>query len=661
MSSSVIKNDFTAGILSARLYGRYNSAPYQNGCMRLRNFAIMPQGGITRRPGTILKNTPDHSAGPGSGERAALAGSRLIPFCLSTRVNFLIELGNNCLRVWKQDAAELMRFVFDNVTYTTLTVAQLPNVTSLYTTAEAEQVQFAQDYEHLYIVHRNHKPLVIKYSETTQGGSVVPILSFSDFTPVIREGDTESAGLFTGNECPGVVLFYASRLWFASSKAHPYDFWGSRPFKNTNFEFYDLEEVADEGAQAETIENAVMYGILSIVSSNSDLTPTISKTTWEGVVEKTGAYVYLYNGSSWTYGGQSVVLSTLGISYTGTPVSGDTITVRYYNVNEGTTKMVKVEREDNAIHLQVGSSRNEEIKWMASMGNYIVVGTASGEWVMPGNINALTASIIQVSAYGSADNVQPVLANNDIIYLQTGGRKLRNYIGGQEGYSSTDLNFISGELGLIRHMAFQRIPEPRLYCVMSDGTLKVLFYDRQYGLQGWSDYVFDGDVKDVCVTESSTGQTVYISVLRNIGNNTTRLQLEALDELDITSILERVDCGNYSSYRKAFTSEITTNTYEFNSRTVGSSLGKMKRIYSATLRVLNTPQLNVGYRYDFTTGDLDPKYTEDRSIGMSNMGMDDVIISLPGGYERFIAFTARVTGTTPATITALSLLIDSEA
>ena len=666
MAASVIRNDFSAGIISARLFGRYNSAPYQNGAMRLVNFAIMPQGGITRRPGTVLKNTPDHSAG--AGERSALVGSRLIPFCLRTDMNFTIELGHNCLRVWRQDCDELMRFTYNSVEYTTLTIAQLPDVTSLYTVYEAEQVQFAQDYEHLYLVHRNHKPLVITYSEDTDPvtGSLVPKLDFADFVPILQTegsdehptGDTENAGLFTGNDCPGVIFYYASRLWFGSSKAHPYRLWGSRPFRNTNFEFYDVEDVADEGAREETIENAIIYGILSVESNNDDLSVSISKSTWERVIDTTGEYIYMYDGINWMYGQVEASLATLGISYTGTPTVNTTITVHYYNVNEGTTTKVEVEREDSAIRLEVGSSRNDEIKWITSMGNYIVVGTASAEWIMPGTINALNASIIQVSAYGSTDDVQPVMAGNDIIYVQTGGRKARNYIGGSQGYSSADLNFTSGEFGIIRHMAFQRIPEQRLYCVMDDGTLKVLFYDRQYSLQGWASYEFDGLVKDVCVTESSAGQTVYLSILRNIGDGVTRLNLEALDEKDIMSADDREDCSNYEGYSAGFTSEITTCPYE--NTAGGSSLGKRKRIYSATIKVLNTDSLTVGYRYRFEQSAIDEKYFETRSPDMTNMMMDDVIISIPGGFERYVAFTARVTGKGPATLTALSLLIEGE-
>ena len=337
MATSILKNDFTGGIISPRLYGRYNSAAYQNGCMRLKNFAIMPQGGITRRPGTILKNTPDHTTQP---ERAALAGSRLIPFCLRTDMNFIIELGNNCLRVWRQDADQLMRFTFNGTEYTTLTVSQLTEVTSLYTTAEAEQVQYAQDYEHLYIAHRNHKPLVITYSEVTEGGSVVPHLTFKDFVPTFQtepcekypDGDTLNNGFCTGTDCPGIVFYYASRLWFASSKDHPYRLWASRPttsYEATNFEMYDVEEVEDEGVSAEVIENAVRYGILSIVSSTSSLTTSVDKTTWESVVSESGAYIFTYDGTNWKRGNVTVQLATYGRSYSGAPESGEKSTVRY--------------------------------------------------------------------------------------------------------------------------------------------------------------------------------------------------------------------------------------------------------------------------------------------------------------------------------------------
>lgn len=667
--SSIIQNDFTSGIVSPRLYGRYDSAAYRNGCMRLQNFAIMPQGGITRRPGTLLKNTPDHSSATGeSGERAALAGSRLIPFCLKTTVNFLIELGDNCLRVWKQDASELMRFKFNNVTYTTLTTQQLTEVTSLFTKAEAEQVQYAQDYEHLYLVHRNHIPLVITYSEVTEDGSLVPHLEFADFDPVFQitpseeheSGDTDNNGFCTGSDCPGVVFYYASRLWFASSKDHPYRLWASRPFQNNNFEFYDVEEVADEGAQAETIENAVIYGILSISTSNSNLQVSINKQIWELVVSATGSYTYIYDGTNWKEGNVTKNLATLGITVVGTPATSDSITVNYYNINEGTTRSIEVEREDNAMRLEVGSSRNDEIQWLTSMGNYLVVGTTAAEWIMPGSINALNPSIIQVSAYGSADDIQPVMAGNDIIYVQTGGKKIRNYIGSDEGYASADLNYVSGEMGTVKHMAFQRIPEPRLYCVMDDGSLMVLFYNRQYSLQGWASYEFDGSVKDVCVAESSAGQTVYLSILRNITSQTTRLDLEALEELDIMSDTARQDCRNYEQYARDFTSRIVTNTYENNSRNNGSSLGKKKRIYNATFRVINTTELICGYRY---SADLqeDDKYFERRTLNMGGMKIDDFDINLPGGFEKFVAFTAKITGTTPATITAISLLMDMEA
>jgi len=45
-------NNFTAGELSPRLYGRTDLAKYFNGCKTLHNMLVWPHGGVFRRPGT---------------------------------------------------------------------------------------------------------------------------------------------------------------------------------------------------------------------------------------------------------------------------------------------------------------------------------------------------------------------------------------------------------------------------------------------------------------------------------------------------------------------------------------------------------------------------------------------------------------------------------
>lgn len=653
--SNVLQNDFTAGIISPKLIGKYNSSIYQNSCLNLVNFSILPQGGITRRPGTDLKNNPSHTQSDAQGP---LKGSRLIPFGISENENYVLEFGSSnvteFVRVWTQDCSELMVIYINGSGYTQITSALLGF--SLYTASECEQIQFAQDYERLYIAHRNHKPLVVKRVIKTINSTPTVQLEFSQLTPTLQTNDTDNTGLFTGDDCPGVVMYYASRLWFASSNNHPYRVWASRPFVYNNFEFWDVEEVVDDGVTSETIENAVKYGELSWTSNG--ITADINADTWKqkGLPSNNSenpAYIFAYTGSAWTLNSTVVTLSEYGITITGVPVSGNSITVQYYNIDEISYSEENVYREDSALLLEVGSSRNDTILWMNSMNNYIVVGTTGGEWMMNGAINGLSQNIYQSSAYGSKA-IQAVQAGNDLVFVQN-DKKVRAYVGSSDGFASPDLTFYTFVASKIKRMAWQRIPDPRLYCLMEDGTLMVCHYDRQYSLQGWALWSYGGRVKDICVAESSKGQTAYISIERDIDASTTRLNLEAFTEVDVSDNVTISDCKYTSGQtvmKTDFESTMLTNCYDTSISGRGSTMGNFKRIYRAILRVLNCTTLKVGYSFALHKN-LDNRYIQTKTPDTS-YGIDDMEVTIPGGSEKFISVGIKVDNSSNATILALS-------
>ena len=49
---TVLKNNFSSGVLSPKLLGRSDSAPYVEGCSTLTNFLPTKEGYIRKRPGT---------------------------------------------------------------------------------------------------------------------------------------------------------------------------------------------------------------------------------------------------------------------------------------------------------------------------------------------------------------------------------------------------------------------------------------------------------------------------------------------------------------------------------------------------------------------------------------------------------------------------------
>ena len=77
-----IQNNFNAGELSPRMYGRSDLPAYANGVQELKNFLIKPQGGAFRRPGTKFIGEVKNSS----------QAARLIPFEFSTTDRYILEL-----------------------------------------------------------------------------------------------------------------------------------------------------------------------------------------------------------------------------------------------------------------------------------------------------------------------------------------------------------------------------------------------------------------------------------------------------------------------------------------------------------------------------------------------------------------------------------------
>lgn len=88
---------FSAGELSPDMYGRYDVDKYGTGCMILKNWVIMAEGGVYKLPGT------PYIANTGNEARK----SRLIPFKFSTIQPYVLEFGHQYMRVYKDGALVL--------------------------------------------------------------------------------------------------------------------------------------------------------------------------------------------------------------------------------------------------------------------------------------------------------------------------------------------------------------------------------------------------------------------------------------------------------------------------------------------------------------------------------------------------------------------------
>ena len=91
MTDSLIQPSFAAGELSPKVYGRVDESLYHIGTRKMRNFFVHPGGCTSNRPGTEFIGEIADSSKRG----------RLIPFQFNGQVTYVLEFGDQLMRVIK--------------------------------------------------------------------------------------------------------------------------------------------------------------------------------------------------------------------------------------------------------------------------------------------------------------------------------------------------------------------------------------------------------------------------------------------------------------------------------------------------------------------------------------------------------------------------------
>jgi hypothetical protein len=120
--------------------------------------------------------------------------------------------------------------------------------------------------------------------------------------------------------------------------------------------------------------------------------------------------------------------------------------------------------------------------------------------------------------------VAAVKVDDTAIIVERSGRRVHevSYSFENGGASLSDLTLLAPEVcaaGIVA-MAVQREPDTRLHCVLADGTVGVLVFDRAENLLCWVTVETDGDVVDAWVQPGTDEDAVYYSVKRTIGGAT---------------------------------------------------------------------------------------------------------------------------------------------
>ena len=169
--------------------------------------------------------------------------------------------------------------------------------------------------------------------------------------------------------------------------------------------------------------------------------------------------------------------------------------------------------------------------------------TSAAEWrISPVNSDTITPTTISVrpQSYVGANNVQPSIVNNTVVYCSARDGHVREL-----GYSWQASGFVTGDLSLrathlfdtydITDMCYSKAPQPLLWFISSTGSMLGLTYIPEQQVGAWHQHVTDGSFESCTAVAEGSEDRLYVVVKRTIGGVTKRY-VERFASRQVTTI-----------------------------------------------------------------------------------------------------------------------------
>ena len=647
---------FSAGEISPLLEGRTGLEKYKEGLADLTNMIVMPTGGTKRRPGTEYLGEVKTSS----------VLSRLIPFQFKSTDTYILEFGNEIMRVYRNGAQVL------NATAKTITAAT-----------------------------KASPGVLTSNSHGFSNGDEIFIASVGGMTELNGRNyrvANSATNTFTLTDLFGVAINTTSFTTYTSGGTATEIFELATPYPEAKLPDVRFVQSADTMYFVHP-EYAIRTLTRSDHNNWSFATPSISGSP-SPALNTSGNYPSVV-----TFFEQRLVFAN-------TAANPQTI---WFSKNADYTNFTAGTGDNDALIYTIASNTVDSIRYLSST-RVLAIGTTGGEFVLTstndGPVTPTTTLIRKYSNYGTA-NVEPVQVADVTLFLQRGARKVREFkfVGdvNTSGYAAPDMTILAEHIsqGGITQFAYQQEPESIVWALRSDGTLLGLTYRREEEVVGWHKHTIGGVfgtgqaiVESIAPLPTDTGNDdLYLIVKRTI-NSQTKRYVEVLKPFDFGSVTTAaffVDSGlaysgsavtslsglyhlegqsvailangathpdetvsgggitlDYSSTTAAvgfsYTSEMQTMRIESGSED-GTSQGKPKRIHAVTLRLFETVGIEVGN----SSSEIDRIPFRDSSMAMDQgipLFTGDKEIEFPGGFDNDDRIYVRQSQVLPMTVLA---------
>ncbi len=651
-------NNLRYGQVSERMAGRFDLDVYRQGAQRLENFICMRQGGVTRRP--PLKHLADVDS----------ATTRIVSMTLNPSMSICICLSVSGFTAYSYSLADDGTYTFSKFTDTTAWP------TGYAPTADGiSSMSFAQHYSYLYTACRGLKLGRFKYSSTGLSFEVCTIRTNEDKPEIQDEGFSKDNLMSSSIHCPAGNAIVSDRQLLFDTDAERDTIWWSRVIgtsqtmtedEDSLLDFVQYDELETESEQ---IKDASDWPMTRKYDSNGALvchTETIGggsiedamfkvqdayddssfdgkagrlyqavKTSADSFAGEVGkVYVFTDASHSTPYiptGRSSNLKSALieGTDYWRWPYWD-------YDLSDSSDLVETVKEKDyvetstTAMKNQLATGRMDRILW-ACMLDSLYIGTETSVWAVPAGANALNLTAHRIASHPLYDT-KPVAMGSMLVYATKGG-KVRGLSTSDGSASDVELTLTAD--GIIDKpivcMEEMDVPEPTLYVVLSDGSMRTLTMDSDYGLQGWTVWTFGFEVKSLAKMED--GSDVRMLCLVEEGSS----KWIGFLDYDETKSFEDFSKAGDGSYESILMMHRLDSYGEG-----GSTMGERKSIRNIVFRTMDSGKATAGY------SERDMKTTP------KPLGSTDAKYAVNGGSMNELRFTVKSNGDEPLTLLALA-------
>jgi hypothetical protein len=576
-----IWQSFNAGELSPMLDGRTDQEKYFAGAKSMQNFMPSVAGPAIRRAGTRYIN-------PTKGGFV-----HLVPFIFSADQSYVLEFGDSYMRFWVNRGLLLS----SGSPYEVVTPFPLAN---LKNSDGANNLRTAQAADTMYICTADGsvQPQILRRygatdwtltANTFPNGPFKDVDSTNTITVAATAGTgtvtlTASSSIFTANDIGTAFYIEATDRTVGSSVWESETSYTAGTLIRNNGNVYVVISTSGSGGGAsKTFKRPVPpvhlsgresdgvnvleyrhsqygWGTITAVSSGTSATMTVtnrlpedcvsgSSTRWAkaafSATEGWPTDVAFFKSRLVYSKGRSLYMSQVGLYNNFLIYDGPDLT------------------SATAVILGLTEDRLDNVRWMVQ-SRALLLGTSVSELAIQEQtaqkvFAADNVQNIPQTQYGSG-RMRPLRVGEAVLFVQRSGKRLREmkYDYSIDRYKAEDLNILAdhiAEAGIIG-MDFALEPDNQLWCVLKNGKIAALTYNRERGVVGWTPVVLGGTsdagawgaVESVAVIPKpdATRDDVWLSVRRTINGNTVRYIEVVEDYLLCEGGVEDsyyVDCG----------------------------------------------------------------------------------------------------------------------